>query len=394
MKIWHVGASSSPNEVNGVNYAIWAVARAQSRLGHEVSLIVEHEPDEAARQAADSHNLKLLRVPVSLLRYKSAAINRLLDDAPPDLAHFHSVFVPQQAFLARRLERSGVAQIITPHGGTSPYILFRDFLKKSLYKLLVETARFGRAAAVTVVLPKEETEIRAFVPGYTGFVRFVPNPVDDALFSVKRSRVSHARKKIVYLGRFDVQHKGIDILSQIASELPEVSFHLYGAADEKNAAQMETLKRTRPPNMHFHPPVYGAEKIQVLKSASLYIQTSRWEVFGISIAEAMAIGLPCAVSESLNFAELFKSEKLGIVLPARPKEAAAEILKALSEPQILSVYSARAKDFALRNFKTEMVAAKYLDCYQEVLEQQISPYKFRRLARNRGAGNVGFEQRL
>jgi hypothetical protein len=33
MKIWHVGASSSYQTVDGLSYTVWSVAKAQASLG-------------------------------------------------------------------------------------------------------------------------------------------------------------------------------------------------------------------------------------------------------------------------------------------------------------------------------------------------------------------------
>ncbi len=376
MKIWHVGAGSSPNDVNGVNYAVWAVAKAQVLLDHEVSLILENEPDEAARETAKSYGLDLREIPVSMFHFQKAKIKRLLADEPPQMVHFHSVFIPQQAILARNLQRAGIPFVITPHGGLAANILRRNQLKKRLYSRLIESPRFMRAAAVSVVMPKEIEEIRSFVPEFNRLIRFVPNPVDDELFDKNSPQIEFGRKRVVYLGRFDIEHKGIDILLEIAGHLPKTDFHLYGAEDANTRRELNFLKASRSSNVYFHQPVYGAKKIEVLENADLYLQTSRWEAFGISIAEAMAIGLPCAVAEKMHIAELVRREKTGIILSDNPKAAAEEILNLLNDKETWSDYSAKAKKFALENFTSKGVAAKYIDFYTDVIQnnQQADKY--------------------
>ena len=368
MRIWHVGASRSPNDVNGVNYVIWSIAKAQARLDHTVTLLLEDEPDEAARNTARYFGFELRRIPVSMFRYDAAKINCLLTSEPPQMVHFHSVFIPQQATLARLLERRLIPFVVTPHGGLSPHILGRGRWKKSIYSRFVEAPRLMRSAAISIVLPKEEDEVRNFVPEYRLPVRFVPNPVDDELFDCQPRRRASGRRKIVYLGRFDVEHKGIDRLIEIARFVPQADFHLYGAEDKKSRRELDELKQRRTCNVHFHDPVYGARKLAVLEDADLYVQTSRWEAFGIAVAEAMAVGVPCAVAGSMHIAGIVRREQTGIVLPDDPKRAAGEILKLLRDPERRTDCSTRARQYAAENFTARGIAAKYVDVYREVIQ--------------------------
>ena len=102
----------------------------------------------------------------------------------------------------------------------------------------------------------------------------------------------------------------------------------------------------------------------------MYIQTSRWEGFPISIAEAMYLGSPCAVSDTIDLAKLFADEDLGLVLPSNPKEAALSLSEVLAHPASLLRWSQRARSFAHRHFNPSAVASDYVDLYQEVLMRE------------------------
>lgn len=368
MRIWHLGAAASPYKVCGVNTTIWQVAKEQAQLGHLVTLVLDEPPDPSVVALATQLKLELLNIPSSTWRYDSKVLEPRLHSQPPHIVHLHSVFIPKQATLARTLVRHKIPYIITPNA-MAPQMLRRGWLKKSLYSWFLEKPRFYAAAALTVVMPKEEESLRAFVPNYQGLVRWVCNPiaVDNSAGQTWNGDI--AAKRLVYLGRFDVLHKGIDILVEIARLLPEIQLHLYGSEDVKTKAWLESLQQNLPSNVYFHEPVFGVEKSQVLANASLYIQASRWEAFGISIAEAMYLGVPCAIAETLYLAQLFQEHDLGLVFSATPQEAAAQLSKVLAQPTQLKQWSERGRTFAQENFQAHVCAKRYLEVYDEVLQR-------------------------
>lgn len=368
MKIIHVGSSPSPQSVDGVNYTVWSVAEEQVRLGHTVRLLVDSPPDQQALDFCRGVGIDLIYASSNTWHYDDAIVSTILQESPPDLVHMHSVFLPKYATLAKRLKRRGIPYVITPNA-MSPQLLRRNWLKKSIYSWLIEKPRFLNAAGIAVVTPREEETVRKFVPNYAGTIRWVPNPVDPKKLSTLAWKKSTGPKRLVYLGRFDVLHKGIDVLIEIARRLPpSVELHLYGTHDKKTARWLQKLQQNLPKNVVFHGPVFGKDKAKALAEASLYIQASRWEVFGISIAEAMYLGVPCAIANTLNLADLFEEHDLGVVFPPEPEGAATRIMSALECPEQLCYWSNEARTFVKNHFLPREVAQGYLSLYQEVLQ--------------------------
>jgi glycosyltransferase involved in cell wall biosynthesis len=363
MNIWHIGSSSSPNKVDGVNTTVWLLAREQALLGHQVTLILDSPPDAAAKILADEVGFKLVHIPANTWRYDSKKLESFIHTDTPDIVHMHSVYVPKQATFAKNIVKSKIPYIITPHGGLDS---LRGKTKKVFYDFIAEKRRFYQAAAITVVTPKEEKTIRKFVQAYQGIIRWVANPFDTSKFSEQIWKGDIAAKQLVFLGRFDVLHKGIDILIEIARLLPDIQFNLYGTEDVKTENWLKNIRRKTPSNVHFNKPIFGAEKFQVLADASLYIQTSRWEGFPLSVVEAMHMGLPCAISNMPNFAELFQQNNLGVILPTNLQEAAHKLSYILAHPEEMIGYSKRAKLFAQENFHPRKVAEDYLKLYEDV----------------------------
>lgn len=367
MKIWHIGASSSGQKVCGVNHSVWLLAREQARQGQQVSVVINGSPDQTALAWAEQTGLEILSIGGNTWRYNPKEVDKLLASDPPDIVHMHSVFIPKQAFLAKILVRQNIPYVITPRS-MSTEMLQRGWLKKYIYSLLIEKPRFLSAAAITILTPREGEVVQAFVPSYRGKIHWVPNPIDINNLEGFKWNGEIEAKRVVYLGRFDVLHKGIDILVDMAREVPDIQFHLYGSQDEKTKEWLKALQQELPDNIYFHNPVFGVKKNEVLASASVYIQMSRWEIFGNSIAESMYLGVPCAVADSVNLADFFQKHDLGLVTSLNPQEAALALKKAFAEPTRLQEWSTRGQAFALENFQLSVVLSKYLKVYQEVLQ--------------------------
>jgi glycosyltransferase involved in cell wall biosynthesis len=367
MRIWHVGASARPKDVTGVNTTVWLVAQHQAELGHQVSLLVEDPTDSLGEEICRRSGVRIVHVPGNTFHYRSPQIESALEVHKPELVHMHSVYVAKQGTLARLLQRRGIPYVVTPHGGLAFDIMKRGWLKKTIYGHLVERRRFHEADALTIVTPAEEPEVRAFAPKLTDNIHWVGNPVDLKAMGTSQWTRDIGRRRLVYLGRFAVFVKGIDILAAMAALLPDTEFHLYGVDDPRSRKQLEALKSRAPANLHFKNPVFGQDKIDALCNASVYVHMARSEGFPISIAESMHLGIPCALSESIHLSSLFRREDLGLVLSSDPVRAAPAVRAILDQPEKLDYWAKKARKFSDANFNPTAAAQKYISVYDRVL---------------------------
>ncbi len=380
MKIWHVGASPTPNEVNGINYLVWELAGKQASSGHEVTMVLFTEPAADAVQYAAGVGITLAYVQARRLWLNRTSAARAIDNNPPEVVLFHSVFILLHAILGFMLHRRNVPYVVVPHGGLNPRDLKnRSHWKKAMYSHLVQKRFFGQATAMVVGLPDEEAQIREYLPNYRGLIKWIPNAVNTSSLQAPALEQSRSPSPtLLYLGLFDVRVKGIDVLARIASRLPSVEFHLHGlpVQRERNEQELLEISRSAPENLHFLAPIYGQDKVQALRCATAYIQTSRWESFGISIAEAMYMGLPCFISSSISMAKLFRDNDLGCVLPPDEDDAAEVIRDALSDQALLNEWSRRTKAFADEHFTMGAVGDAYSALCARVIGDSISaePY--------------------
>ena len=352
--------------VNGVVNSMWLIATTQAGLGHDVTLFLHEEPTTRARSLSETTRLKLAR---SHREVAGAARSPLAKMRQPDVVHFHSVFIPSHATLAVSLRHRHIPYVVTPHGGLSKQVLSRHSALKHLYAASIEKTRIRGASVVTAVHEKEVAEITRFLGHRAPAIRVVSNPIDAALFGTESWAPTPPPFRLVFLGRYDVWHKGLDRLVALAQHLPEVQIRLHGAAPDPDDPDFKQVVRNAPANISINGPVYGTSKIDVLKSAAMYIQLSRWEGQSISLGEALYLGVPVAVSADMNMATDVRDNDLGLVLPDDPARAADDIRRALGDEARRKQSSANAATFARRRYDPEAVAEAYVHVYESVTDR-------------------------
>jgi glycosyltransferase involved in cell wall biosynthesis len=171
------------------------------------------------------------------------------------------------------------------------------------------------------------------------------------------------RPRLVCLARHDIWHKGLDVLAEIARALPEADFVVYGVADPKHVTEVQEFVRLSPKNLVLGQPVFGDAKDEVLASATMYIQTSRYESLSHSVLEAMTAGLPMAVSSYIGRELKLSLRGAGLVLGDDPRLAASQLRSVLLDRQQLVSWSRAARELALSEFDPQKVAQCSVDMY-------------------------------
>ncbi len=103
-----------------------------------------------------------------------------------------------------------------------------------------------------------------------------------------------------------------------------------------------------------------------MSNADVFVLSSRWEGFGIVIAEAMACGTPVVSTDCPSGpAEILENGRYGKLVPVGDSDAVAEaILETLSHPPDVSASVARAMQFSVENS-----AIKYIELFRELVQR-------------------------
>lgn len=384
MHVWHIGAEPSRSAIGGVNFVVWTLAERQVAAGADVTLVVAGEPDAETLEWANGKRIGIIPVPLRRALFDGRALRRALSQGRPDVAVLHSVFLPRLIGASMDLQAAGVPQVFMAHGALAEKAMRRSALRKRLFVRLFERPRIHRSGGVVLCTPSEAEDINRVAPGYGGRTATVYNPIllDDFLAATWAP--PPGRPKALFIGRLDIEHKGIDRLFAMAALMPEMDFRLHGNSDPRYADAIKALLATAPSNLSLEEPVFGAAKVQAYAEATVVVQPSRWEGFPIINSEAMAVGTPVAISSDVPLSRVLEGLGCGMVLPADPAAAVAALRAALADGARLRRISAKARCFASANFEPGRQAATHLEHYGQVVADHLS----RGRATGRSSGSV------
>lgn len=276
----------------GITRSVRYISEGLARAGAEVTVAVEQgEPparDGAFRWLAVKHSAGPdgFRRPVGLAEHLRGA----------DLLVLHSAWVYHNVYAASMARRLGVPYVLEPRGAYDPCILRRRRALKKAWWWTLERRAVRNASAVHVFFDSEEEHLRSM--GYEGPVIVAPNgiaPPEEVAWD------GGSGGYLLWIGRFDPEHKGLDLLLHAvrllpAGERPTLRLHGpdWAGGKVRTAALVKELELQDV--VSIGPPVYGEEKWGLISRAAAFVYPSRWEGFGNAAAEAVAVGVPTLVT--------------------------------------------------------------------------------------------------
>ena len=148
--------------------------------------------------------------------------------AGADLLVLHGAASPANILVGRAALADATPYIVTGHGAFDPQALSRRRRRKAVWNAVAERRHLNRALAVHLYFAEERTGLPALgvhVPVVTA-----PNGC-----TVNGRRWSGG-DELVWLGRFDVQTKGLDLLLEGMRRTPRPSVHDCGCTGPTGAA--------------------------------------------------------------------------------------------------------------------------------------------------------------
>jgi glycosyltransferase involved in cell wall biosynthesis len=364
MKIAMVGLRSPWGTEGGVEQSVAELAPRLARRGWDVTVYCRDRYNPHGNCVRDG--VRLVDVPTVYSRSLEALVHSAVC-APRaalrhDLVHIHACGPGLFAPLPRLLGRSTV---VTIHG--------KDWEREKWGPAARTLLRAGSDVAMNAA-DRLIVVSRALEEWYAGRarapVRRVPNgvaPHDGVAWDPSIFPMLRPGRYLLFIGRL-VPEKGIDTLVAAARRAALAMPVVIVGGSSYTPGYVARLRREASEGVVFTGPRFGLEKRMLLSHARAFVFPSRMEGLPIALLEAMAAGLPVAVSDIPPNAEAV-GETGAWKVPVDEVGAWAGALSRLesSDGQILRAMGSRLRERATKHFSWDAVADRTAAIYGELV---------------------------
>lgn len=279
------------------------LAKALAGAGAEVTLVSHDGTRDASELIADlrEHGVEYLAGEgvgfLASLRFAK----RLLAERHPEVIHIQGLWTFDTHAMSVAAKRAGIPIVVSPRGMLAPWALDVKKWKKRLGLLLYERGDLRRATAFHATVAEEAADIAAF--GLRQPVITVPNGV---ALPAPSSRAGGDRvRTALFLSRLHPE-KGLKLIAEAWGRMHPQGWRMVVVGPDVRGHRAEVEARLAElgvaADWEFVGEVKDDGKWEYLRGADLFIHPSKGENFGISIAEALATGVPVITTKGCPWA--------------------------------------------------------------------------------------------
>lgn len=381
------GQELSGREMRGASLLV-SLIEELLEMGHEVSVYSTEQSLELKNGVMDvltGPRFRLIRVPLrrsgvrsdrglrgrilDLFLFERRALKNAIVEDSPDVVHAHWSYEFSWAALD-----SGRPSLITCHD--APLTILR--LDPSLYRvgrLMMAYKVLKRASSLTAVSPYLLPELNFFTKK-----RFevIPNPLPKSIFETGGFRTFPERRSgrlrvVMIINGWSVWKNaecGMMALAELKKNVKDVELMLIGPGFGPGEHAEKWARSVGLENIFiFEGAKRYAEVQSYLSDADLLVHPALEESFGMTIAEAMAFGIPVVAGASSGAVPWVTGDGAAglLVDVCSPIEIAMAAQRLLQDVALYAKCSfsgfSRAKDF----FSAKVVANRYIEKYREVI---------------------------
>jgi glycosyltransferase involved in cell wall biosynthesis len=292
-----------------------------------------------------------------------------------DIVHLNDYRTPQNLLVHHYAKKYNIPYILEARGSIVN-IISKQGLKRLYdniggYKLLRDASR---------LIAKAPLEIENYTDMGVSADKcdIIPNGLDFTQFENLPQRGEFRRKHglkdndlvILFLARLH-KIKGTDLLiSAFAGVAKEFSNAKLVVAGPDDGFLPELKKLTKDLGLEdrvlFVGGLYGEEKLSAYVDCDIYSLTSFFEIFGVSILEALACGAPVVLSDHCAISYVIK-DKAGLVSPYEKEPLTKALCTLLADEKLRKKFSQNGKALVREQFSWTNIAKQMEQVYQKAL---------------------------
>ncbi len=292
-----------------------------------------------------------------------------------DIIHLHNFRTFQNIIIHYYAKKYNVPYVLQAHGSLATYFK-KNWLKRIFdaiwgYRILKDASR---------VIAVTKTEVQQYKDARLSKekIEVVPNGIDLSEFDNlpqrgefrKKYNLGSDQKIILYLGRID-KFKGLDLLprafAQFLHDFKNVKLVITGPDDGYLPTLMHLIKELEiEEKVLFTGPLYGEDKLEAYVDTDVYVLPSLYEIFGMTVLEALACGTPVIVTDRCGIADVIEGQT-GLVVPYDKDQLQHALLNMLSDDKMRQEFGKKGKLLVREKFDWEKIAGQVERVYKDIL---------------------------
>ena len=288
----------------------------------------------------------------------------------PDLVIFNEIYKLKYIKLYKECIKNNIKYIIIPHGCLVKESQNKHRIKKVMANFLLFNSFIKNSYAIQFLneIEKENSifnNLKCIISG---------NGVSKPVYI---NEFKNDTKNIVYIGRYEVNHKGLDLIVDICARYKSwfdnnnIKIMLYGRDSGNELKELKKLiiGKKIGDTLVINGPIFDNEKEEVLKNAYAFIQCSRFEGQPMGIIEALSVGVPCIVTYGTNVGEFINKNMCGLVSNFDVDSVFDNIKKIIDDEKNRKKMSRNAIACVKRDFYWDVVIDNCVNQYRELLSK-------------------------
>ena len=382
MRVLHVSSYFAPAfAYGGPPRTILGLCAALREAGVEVSVFTTtaNGGDDLPATSDEGSTLEGLRV-----RYFPRAIPRrffgvagmreaLRREVPSvELVHVHGIWNVPGWLAVDACRRQGVPYVISPRGMLDPGSLVHHRMRKEIVYRLCERRNLQGASFLHATSTLEAESLRRLHIGPEVVV--VPNgvleplPPETADFRVRHGLPAEARV-VAFLGRLHPT-KRLDLLisafRKVHRAIPDSFLVLAGRPDGIDLRDLGLGERSL-----WLGELAEWEKWELLRESAVLVMCSDSESFGLSVLEALSVGVPVVVTRTCPWEEI-EARECGFWVEQDAESVAEGIERILTDEARARRMSERARALVAERYRWPAIGREMARRYAEVSRRSSS----------------------
>jgi len=223
--------------------------------------------------------------------YFSGGLRRYLatSSSTYDILHAHNYHALPALYSAKAKSKK---LFFTPHYHERTNSLLRNFFHLA-YRIEARKI-FEKANKVICVSSYERNVLLRHFTIEESKINVIPNGIDVNINYLKFNK-EKTGKNILYVGRLE-KYKGVHFLIKAVSKLnDDITLNIVGSGNYKNKLIKLVKNLGINEKVNFFEQMDRSSLLQKYLDSDLFVLLSNEEAFGISVGEALALGIPCIV---------------------------------------------------------------------------------------------------